>query len=69
MERLEELVRKLEGGELSLDESLRLYEEGVALVRSCTAELDRTEAKIKQLQSAADGSVRAFDFIAEKTEA
>ena len=40
MKRLEEIVRTMERGELPLEESLKLFEEGTALVRSCTKQLD-----------------------------
>lgn len=66
--RLEEVVRLLESGSLTLDESLKLYEEGVGLIRASYEELDRTEAKIKILQSTSDGSIKAFDFSSEKTD-
>ena len=40
MTRLEEIVRALENGSATLDESLKLYEEGIGLVRTCSAKLD-----------------------------
>ncbi len=67
--RLEEVVRLLEGGSLSLEASLELYEEGVGLIRHCSAELEKTEAKIKILQSSGEGSIVAFDFVSEATDA
>lgn len=45
--RLEEIVRNLEQGEASLDESLLLFEEGVRLARFCNEKLDEAEAKIE----------------------
>ena len=62
MARLEEIVRMLESGSASLDESLKLYEEGIALVRVCSAKLDDAEKKIRLLNEAADGSVEETDF-------
>ncbi len=47
--RLEEIVRALESGSVGLDESLKLYEEGIALVRACNKKLDAAEQKIKLL--------------------
>ena len=44
--RLEEIVRMLENGTATLDESLKLYEEGIALVRACNKQLDNAEKKI-----------------------
>ena len=62
MMRLEEIVRSLETGSATLDESLKLYEEGIGLVRTCGAKLDEAEAKIKLLNAAADGTVEESDF-------
>lgn len=55
MARLEEIVRKLEGGEATLDESLKLYEEGISLVRACSLKLDEAEKKIKLLNLTQEG--------------
>lgn len=49
MQKLSEIVEKLEGGEGSLDEMIRLYEEGMSLVKSCETQLDVYEAKIVTL--------------------
>lgn len=49
VERLEEIVKSLESGEAGLDETLRLYEEGIALVRECNEKLDGAEQKIRTL--------------------
>lgn len=62
MERLEEVLRLLENGNESLDESLKLYEEGIALVRACTEKLENAEQKIKILQMQSDGSVGLSEF-------
>ena len=62
MARLEEIVRTLESGSEGLDRSLKLYEEGIALVRSCTERLDRAEQTVRQLQLGPDGSVTLTDF-------
>ncbi len=47
--RLEEIVRALDGGAAPLDESLALFEEGVSLVKLCSAKLDSAEQKVKIL--------------------
>lgn len=60
--RLEEIVKMLEKGTASLDESLKLYEEGITLVRFCNAELDNAEKKIKMLMMSSDGSIAEQDF-------
>ncbi len=60
--RLEAVVSAMEGDAVSLDESLALYEEGVALVRRCSRELDEAEQRVKLLQRDPDGSIRPADF-------
>ena len=62
MTRLEEIVIKLEEGKVSLDDSLKLYEEGIALVRLCSNRLDEAEQKIKIIRTTADGSKIEEDF-------
>jgi exodeoxyribonuclease VII small subunit len=47
--RLEEIVQKMEKGELALDESLKLFEEGVKLSRDCHSQLTKAEAQVKKL--------------------
>lgn len=47
--RLEQIVARLEGGEAALEDSLRLFEEGVGLARFCRGQLDRAESRIKVL--------------------
>lgn len=49
LERLESIVDKLEAGELSLEESLKIFEEGVSLTRSCQQALSEAEQRVKQL--------------------
>jgi exodeoxyribonuclease VII small subunit len=49
LKRLEEIVDKLEGEELSLDDSLKLFEEGVKLAESCGRRLDDAEKKVTLL--------------------
>lgn len=61
-ERLEEIVRILENGKSSLDDSLKLYEEGVSLVRFCNEAIDGVEKKIKILTAGADGELVEKDF-------
>lgn len=53
---LEAIVRKLEGGDLSLDESLRLFEDGVKLTRQCQERLTEAERRIEYLTRGDDGS-------------
>jgi len=49
MKRLEQVVRELETGDLSLDQSLALFQEGVALTRHCGSLLDQAETRIEKL--------------------
>ena len=62
MTRLEQIVLQLESGKATLDESLTLYEEGIALVKLCSGRLDEAEQKIKIIRTAADGTKTEEDF-------
>ena len=55
LDELQRIVAQLEGGELGLDAALGLYERGVALVRTCGAQLDRAEARLQALSVDAAG--------------
>ena len=56
MQRLEQIVRAMERGEVSLEESLKLFSEGTELVRSCGKLLDEAELQVKKITVAADGT-------------
>ena len=62
MERLEKITVELSREGITLEESLALYEEGVALARMCDKCLENTERKIKSLQISADGEIEEKDF-------
>lgn len=64
MVRLEQIVRTMERGEVPLDESLKLFREGTALVQLCGKLLDEAELEVKKVISAADGSPveETFDY-------
>jgi exodeoxyribonuclease VII small subunit len=49
LNRLETIVEKMEKGDLALEESLKLFEEGVKLSRECQSQLSQAETKVKQL--------------------
>ncbi len=51
LNRLEEIVQKMEKGELSLEESLKFFEEGVKLSRDCHGQLTQAELQVKKLVS------------------
>ena len=55
LKRLEEIVRRLESGEASLDESIELYGEGDRLKQQCEARLQAAQAKIEKIQFGRDG--------------
>ena len=54
---LEDRVRKLDSGELPLEDALRLFEEGVGLVRECQELLDGAERRIVELSGGPDGVI------------
>lgn len=66
LNRLEEIVHKMEKGDLALDESLKLFEEGVKLSRECHQRLNEAESKVKLLVTV-DNSGQAVtkDFVVD----
>ena len=56
MQRLEQIVRAMERGDVPLEESLKLFQEGTELVRSCGKLLDDAQLQIHKVMTAADGS-------------
>jgi len=63
--RLEEVVRKLESPQLSLDDAMKLFEEGVGLSRECQKQLEEAEGRVEILLKKADGKLSAEPFEAE----
>ncbi len=59
---LEKIVAKLESDDTPLDEALKLYEKGVALVRICNDRLDSAERRIILLKDGKDGQMTETDF-------
>lgn len=76
LKQLEEIVQRLEKGELPLEESLKLYEEGIRLSRICHSKLEEAEGKIEillkdgkgNLVPDADGKPRTRPFAQDKEE-
>jgi exodeoxyribonuclease VII small subunit len=66
---LEAIVRRLEEEEISLDEALKAYEEGLKLQRACEARLREAENRVRQLAEAADGKIAEEDFEPQADEA
>ena len=66
MNRLEQIVRAMERGDVPLEESLKLFQEGTQLVQTCTKLLDEAQLQIKKVMTAADGSPVMEDFADEE---
>jgi len=49
LEKLENIVREMEAGEMPLDSSLKSFEEGIRLIRFCSAKLDEAQRRVEQL--------------------
>ena len=62
MQRLEQIVRAMERGDVALDEGLKLFQEGTELVRRCEKMLNDAEMEIKKVMTAPDGSPVLEDF-------
>ena len=62
MQRLEQIVRAMERGDVALEESLKLFQEGTELVRSCNELLDNARLQVKMIMTAPDGSPVEEDF-------
>ena len=65
MARLEQIVRAMERGDVALEESLKLFQEGTELVRTCSKLLDDAQLQIKKVMTAPDGSPVMEDFADE----
>lgn len=65
MARLEQIVRAMERGDVALEESLKLFQEGTELVRTCSGLLDDAQLQIKKVMTAADGSPVLEEFADE----
>ena len=66
LKKLESIVEQLEKGELALEDSLKLFEEGVGLSAACKKELDEAEGKVQMLIKQRDGSVKTEPFPTER---
>src|SRR5258706_5823543 len=64
--RLEEVVRRLESPQLSLDDAMKLFEEGFALSRECQKQLEEAEGRVEILLKKADGRLAAEPFDPER---
>ena len=62
LKQLENIVQQLEKGELPLEESVRLFEQGIQLSAECKQELDAAEGKVQILLRQRDGSLKPEPF-------
>ncbi|MDO9308280.1 MAG: exodeoxyribonuclease VII small subunit [Deltaproteobacteria bacterium] len=65
LKKLEEVVKRLEGGSLSLEDSLKAFEEGVKHAAFCSAKLDEAERKVEILLKQKDGTLKREPFESE----
>jgi len=70
LSRLEDLVKQLESGNLSLDEALKVFEEGIKLSRWCMKKLEEAERKVEILLKTESGEfeARPLEFTREELE-
>ena len=66
MTRLEEIVTRLEKGDVPLSQSLPLFEEGTRLAAACRAELDQAEQQVVRLMKGPDGAPVETEFASEE---
>lgn len=62
MQRLEQIVRTMERGDAPLEESLKLFQEGTELIRTCGKLLDDAQLQVKKIMAAPDGSPQEEEF-------
>ncbi len=65
MQRLEQIVRAMEQGDVPLEESLKLFQEGTQLVRSCNQLLDEAQLQVTKIMTAPDGTPSEEEFADE----
>lgn len=68
LKKLESIVDQMEKGDLPLEESLKLFEEGVSLSAACKQELDAAEGKVEMLIRQRDGSLKIEPFANDKPQ-
>lgn len=67
LEKLENIVREMEAGEMPLDSALKSFEEGIRLIRFCSAKLDETQRRVEQLLEK-ENSLQIKNFQDEETD-
>jgi exodeoxyribonuclease VII small subunit len=68
LKRLEEIVKKLESGDQSLDSALELFEEGIQLSRFCHSKLEQAERRVEILLKSSSGPPQAVPFETENEQ-
>lgn len=68
LDRLEEIVGRLQDGNLPLDESLKIFEEGIELIRICQEKLDSAESKVSVLIKDSSGNMGEVPFNPQSEE-
>lgn len=68
MKRLESIVHELESGDLTLDEAMKKFQEGVKLSKLCSNKLDETEKKVSILLKDEEGRIRVEPFEDESSK-
>jgi len=66
LKKLENIVEQLEKGDLALEDSLKLFEQGVNLSAACKQELEAAEGKVQMLVKQRDGTMKPETFLTEK---
>lgn len=66
MQRLEQIVRAMEKGDVELEQSLQLFQEGTELIRHCGRLLDEAELQVKKIMVEPDGSPKEEAFTDEQ---
>jgi exodeoxyribonuclease VII small subunit len=69
LKKLENIVAQLEQGDLALEDSIKLFEQGVGLSAACKQELDAAEGKVQMLVKQRDGSQKLEPFLTENEAA
>lgn len=62
LKRIDEIVKSLEKGDVALEESMKLFEEGTALIRRCGTMLDEAEQQVVRLRKGPDGGPEELPF-------
>lgn len=66
LKRLEEIVETLEKGKVTLDQAVKMYEEGVQISKQCLEKLTKAELKLKQLSKDINGNFKLIDVDAKE---